>query len=300
MKFDDLREFVSCMRERGDLVDIEGADWDLEIGAITYLSSLTSSKPPCLLFDRIKDYPPGFRVLSTVRNNRAAGRLIYGVDEHLDDDEAVQVWREKLKQYEPVPPVEVASGPVKQNVISGEALDLLKMPWVRWHEHDGGRYMCGTSVVMRDPETGYTNIGSYRFKIVDRNRIVVHIGSGHNGDVIRKRYWSKGQSCPVAICLGQDPAIFIVAGTNLSWGVPEYDFIGWMRGEPVQVTPGVYTDLPIPSTAEIVLEGEMLPPDAGLEIEGPFGEASGYYGGGARPSPITKIHTILYRNEPIV
>ena len=300
MKFNDLREFISCMRQRGELLDIEGADWDLEIGAITYLSSLTSKKPPCILFDHIKDYPPGFRVLTTVRNSREAGRLIYGVDEHLNDDEAVHVWRERLKRYEPVPPVEVASGPVKQNVISGEEVDLLKMPWVRWHEHDGGRYICGTSVVMRDPESGYINLGSYRFKLVDHHRIVVHIGSGHNGDVIRKRYWSKGKSCPVAISLGQDPAIFIVAGTNVSWGVPEYDFIGWMRGEAVEVTPGVYTDLPIPSTAEIVLEGEMLPPEAGLEIEGPFGEASGYYGGGARPSAITKIHTILYRDDPIV
>lgn len=300
MKFHDLREFITCMRERGDLVDIQGADWDLEMGAITYVSSLTAKRPPCLLFDHIKDYPPGFRVLTTVRNNRTAGRLIYGVDEHLDDDEAVRVWRERLKQYAPVPPVEVSSGPVKENVVAGEDVDLFKMPWVRWHEHDGGRYICGTSVIMRDPESGYINVGSYRFKLVDRNRIVVHIGSGHNGDVIRKRYWSKGKSCSVAISLGQDPAIFIVAGTNVSWGTPEYDFIGWMRGGPVEVTRGVYTDLPIPSTAEIVLEGEMLPPEAGAEIEGPFGEASGYYGGGARPSAVTKIHTILYRDDPIV
>jgi hypothetical protein len=63
---------------------------------------------------------------------------------------------------------------------------------------------------------------------------------------------------------------------------------------------GVSTDLPIPATAEVVLEGEMLPPAAGAEIEGPFGEASGYYGGGARPSAITKIHSIIYRDNPII
>jgi len=300
MKFNDLREFIVCMRERGELVEIDKADWDLEIGAITYLSSLTSKKPPCLLFNRIKGYPAGFRVLTTVRHNRMAGRLIYGVDEHLDDDAAVLVWRERMKQYEPVPPVEVATGPVKENVISGDDVDLFKMPWVRWHEHDGGRYVCGTSVIMREPESGYINLGSYRFKLIDRNRIVVHIGSGHNGDVIRKRYWSRGQSCPVAISLGQEPAIFMNAGTSLPWGAPEYDYIGWLRGAPVEVTKGFYTDLPIPATAEIILEGEMLPPDGGSEIEGPFGEASGYYGGGARPSPVTKIHAILYRNDPIV
>ena len=79
--------------------------------SLTFLP-LLAKRPPCILFDHIKDYPPGFRVLTTVRNNRTAGRLIYGVDEHLDDDEAVQVWRERLKQYAPVPPVEVSSGPV--------------------------------------------------------------------------------------------------------------------------------------------------------------------------------------------
>jgi 4-hydroxy-3-polyprenylbenzoate decarboxylase len=300
MMFNDLREFIDCMRVRGDLQEISGADWNLEIGAITYVSSVLAKRPPCILFDQIKDYPSGYRVLTTVRNNRTAGRLIYGVDEQLDDDEAVQVWRERLKQYAPVPPVEVPSGPVMQNINSGDDVDLLKMPWVRWHEHDGGRYMCGTSVVMRDPETAYINLGSYRFKLIDHNRIVVHIGSGHNGDVIRKKYWSKGKSCPVAIVLGQDPAVFIVAGTNVAWGIPEYDFIGWMRGGPVEVTRGVSTDLPIPATAEVVLEGEMLPPSAGAEIEGPFGEASGYYGGGARPSAITKIHSIVYRDNPII
>jgi 4-hydroxy-3-polyprenylbenzoate decarboxylase len=60
-----------------------------------------------------------------------------------------------------------------------------------------------------------------------------------------------------------------------------------MRGAPVEITKGEFTDLPIPASAEVVLEGEMLPPDAGLEVEGPFGEFSGYYGGGARPAPIT-------------
>ena len=187
-----------------------------------------------------------------------------------------------------------------QNIISGDDVDLLKMPWVRWHEHDGGRYMCGTSVVMRDPETAYINLGSYRFKLIDHNRIVVHIGSGHNGDVIRKKYWSKGKSLSGRHRARPGPGPSIVAGTNVAWGIPEYDFIGWMRADPSK-SPTV--SLPIcrfPPPPEVVLEGEMLPPSAGAEIEGPFGEASGYYGGGAWPSAITKIHSIVYRDNPII
>ena len=155
-------------------------------------------------------------------------------------------------------------------------------------------------VVTRDPDSGYINIGSYRYMKVNQNTLVAHIGSGHHGDVIRKKYWEKGKACPVAISLGQDPVLLLAAGTNLPWGSSEYGFAGWLRGEPVEVVKGEYTDLPIPATAEVVLEGDMLPPDQGQEIEGPFGEVSGYYGGGARPAPATKIKSMLFRNEPII
>jgi 4-hydroxy-3-polyprenylbenzoate decarboxylase len=73
-----------------------------------------------------------------------------------------------------------------------------------------------------------------------------------------------------------------------------------MRGAPIEVTSGVVTGLPIPATAELVLEGEMFPPEQRTEIEGPFGEYSGYYGGGARPAPITVIKSVLFRNDPII
>ena len=109
---------------------------------------------------------------------------------------------------------------------------------MRWHEHDGGRYMCATSCVTRDPESGYINVGSYRFMLIDKNTLVVHIGSGHHGDVIRKKYWAQGKPCPIAISLGQDPSIFVAAGTNLAFNEPEYDYTGWLRGAPVEVTPG--------------------------------------------------------------
>ena len=123
--------------------------------------------------------------------------------------------------------------------------------------------MCATSVVTRDPDSGFINVGSYRFMWVNKDTMVAHIGSGHHGDVIRKKYWAKGKPCPAAISLGQDPALLVAAGTNLPWGSSEYGFTGWLRGEPVEVVKGEYTDLPIPATAEVVLEGDMLPPEAG-------------------------------------
>ncbi|MBI2987948.1 MAG: UbiD family decarboxylase [Deltaproteobacteria bacterium] len=299
MKFYDLREFIATLQKLGQIKVVEGASCDLEIGAITELATDLEGHP-AVLFDSIKGFPEGNRVLTNIISDTVRERLIFGVAQELSDREAVIFFKNRLKQYEPVDPKEVGLAPVKENVLRGDEVDLGRIPWPKWHERDGGRYMCATSVVTREPDSGYINIGSYRFMFINKNTIVAHIGSGHNGDVIRKKYWEKGKSCPVAISLGQDPALLLAAGTNLPWGSSEYGFAGWLRGEPVEVARGEYTDLPIPATAEVVLEGDMLPPDQGEEIEGPFGEASGYYGGGARPAPVTKIRSMLFRNKPII
>lgn len=299
--FADLRAFIDEVEARGQLVRVDGADWDLEIGAITELAA-TRPNAPTVLFDSIKGYPPGFRVLTnlTSSTNSLRERLVYGVPLNDSDAEAVYGWKEMLQQVERVPPLEIADGPVKEVVQEGADVNLPELPWMRWHEHDGGRYMCATSSVTRDPDSGVINVGSYRFMMIDRDTMVVHIGSGHHGDIIRRKYWARGQACPISISLGQDPAILFAAGTNLRWGEPEYDYAGWLRGAPVEVTPGVFTGLPIPATAEVVLDAEMLPPEAGTDIEGPFGEASGYYGGGAQTSPLTKVRAIMRRRDPIV
>lgn len=299
--FTDLRAFIQEVDARGQLIRVEGADWDVELGAITEVAA-TRPNPPALLFDHLKGYPSGYRVLTNVLSstNSLRERLIYGMPLDVSDAEAVYAWKERLKNVQPIPPVTVAGGPVKEVVREGDDVDLMEIPWVRWHEHDGGRYMCATSSVTRDPDSGLVNVGSYRFMLIDRNTMVVHIGSGHHGDIIRKKYWERGEACPIAISLGQDPAILIAAGTNLRWGEEEYPYAGWLRNAPVEVTPGVVTGLPVSAHAEVVLEAEMLPPDAGTQIEGPFGEMSGYYGGGARPTPLTKVRAIMRRHDPIV
>ncbi len=299
MIFSDLRDYVGTLEKLGQLKIIEGASCELEIGAITELASFRKNCP-AVLFDSIQGFKKGYRVLTNFVSNRLRERMVFGVSNDLTDPEAVLFWKNRLKEFEPIEPREVKDGPIKENVLLGSDIDLTRFPWPKWHQRDGGPYICATSSVTRDPESEYVNVGSYRYMLLGKNKIVAHIGSGHHGDVIRKKYWAKGKPCPVAISLGQDPALLIAAGTNINWGVSEYGFAGWLRGAPVEITKGAVTDLPIPATAEVVLEGEMLPPGAGTEIEGPFGEFSGYYGGGARPAPITMIKSILYRDDPII
>ncbi|MFC1870606.1 UbiD family decarboxylase domain-containing protein, partial [Chloroflexota bacterium] len=180
--------------------------------------------------------------------------------------------------------------------------DLFKFPTPKWNELDGGRYIgTGTIGITRDPEEGWLNFGSYRTQIQDKSTVTLSMGASHHGNMIRKKYWDKGLSCPVAICCGQDPALFAAsAWEHVSWGVSEYDFAGGLRGEPVMVTRGVTTDLPIPATAEIVIEGEIVPPEVETKIEGPFGEWWGYYGGGRRVMPACRVKSVLYRNNPII
>ena len=299
MLFRDLRDYIATLEKLGELTVIPGANPELEIGAITEIASFRK-KCPAVLFDPIQGFSKGYRILTNFLSNRTRERLVFGVSNDLTDPEAVLYWKNKLKEFSPVEPIEVNDAPIKENVLLGADVDLTRFPWPKWHQRDGGPYICATSCVTRDPESAYINVGSYRFMLLSKNRVVAHIGSGHHGDVIRKKYWAKGKSCPITISLGQEPSLLVAAGTNLSWGVPEYGFSGWMRGAPVEITKGVATDLPIPATAEVVLEGEMLPPTDGMDVEGPFGEFSGYYGGGARPAPVTMIKSILHRNDPII
>ena len=102
----------------------------------------------------------------------------------------------------------------------------------------------------------------------------------------------------MAISVGHDPLIFLAGALEVPYGVCEYDFIGGIQGEPVDVIRGEFTGLPIPATAEIVLEGECVPGPE--KIEGPFGEWTGYYGSSSRPEPIVKIHNVMHRNDPIL
>ena len=166
-------------------------------------------------------------------------RLVFGVADDLTDPEAVLFWKNKLKEFKPVEPIDVENGPVKENVLLGADVDLTRFPWPKWHQRDGGPYICATSSVTRDPESGYINVGSYRFMLLGKNKIVAHIGSGHHGDVIRKKYWAKGKSCPVAISLGQEPVALRGSRHQSELGGSEYGFAGWMRGAPVEVTKGV-------------------------------------------------------------
>lgn len=294
----DLRDFVKAIDEIGELRRLQDVD-PVEVSPITSLSS-TMKPIPAILFDRIKGYKPGCRVLVNMLATLKRCSLIHGISDKLEGGKLVEAWKIKLAKYNPIPPREVADGPVKENVFTGNDVNLLTLPNIRWHQLDFAPYIGTYSpVVMKDPEIGFVNVGMYRVSAYDEQTVGMHLAIGHDGQVIRDRYWERGMSAPVAICLGADPWVIDASTVDLGFGESEYGYAGWLRGKPIEVVKGETTGLPIPATAEVVIEGEIPPPSIEpLRIEGPWGEVEGYYSR-AYPSPIIRVKSICHRDDPI-
>lgn len=303
--FSDLREYIDRCEQEGQLKKIEGADWDLELGVITEIES-QKPNPPMLLFDNIVGYPAGYRVVSNLFANtrRMAWLIGMPLSPHSSETDLVRFWRERIKEgIKLLPPIEVNNGPVKENIQTGDEVDLFKFPVPKWHELDGGRYIgTGNLVIVKDPENGWVNLGTYRVQVHDKSTVTIHMSPGRHGELIAQKYWDKGQACPVAISCGQEPSLWSAASHSVHQNIDEYSWAGWLRGAAVTVTEGVVTGLPIPATAEIVLEGDFLPPETALLPEGPFGEWPGHYGEGRRGgcAPVVKVKSVMHRNNPII
>jgi 4-hydroxy-3-polyprenylbenzoate decarboxylase len=303
--YDGFRSFLEDCRRIGEVVDIYDADWDLEIGTLTEATAENIVSPAMLMFDRIKGYPPGFRVASLPMGSPRRVALIVGLPPDRPKLELVRMMARKISTVELIPPVTVADGPVLQNVMKGADVDMLRFPSLRSHAGDGGRYIgTGDSLINRDPETGYVNVGTYRMQLHDRNTLGLWMSPGQQGRLICQRYWDKGEACPVVATFGGDPLIFLTSHIKFPWGQPELGYAGGLRGRPIEVIEGPLTCLPIPATAEVAIEGEVPPPSIEARDEGPFGEWPGYYSGGTigtgEQQPIIRIKAVYYRNDPIL
>jgi 4-hydroxy-3-polyprenylbenzoate decarboxylase len=297
---EDLREFIKRIKELGELRTIEGAHWDLEIGSATYLAAKASSSP-ALLFDRVPGYPAGYRILANPYSNDRRLALTLGLPLEASRLELVRKVRERLNEpFKPVPPVVVKDGPVMQNVFTDDQVDLFKFPTPKWLSLDGGRYLgTGDTIIARDPDEGWVNVSTQRLQVHDKCTATIFSEPGKHLAMIREKYWARGQNCPMAVTCGGHPIYICAGGLRIPWGVSEYEWLGWWRKKSVEVIKGPTTGLPIPADAEIVLEGEMVPPGAETRMEGPFSEWTGHYSP-ARPEPAFKVKSILHRNDPII
>jgi 4-hydroxy-3-polyprenylbenzoate decarboxylase len=200
-----------------------------------------------------------------------------------------------------IPPKIVDRGPVTENIIEGDDIDVLaKFPVPRFYPLDGGRYIGTTGfLVTQDPETGWTNLGTYRMQVLEKDHVGAQVLKGKHADLHLAKYRTMGKMMPIAAVIGGNPLLFLLSSTTVGAGESEYDVAGALRGEPIEVIKSDLTGLLIPATAEIVLEGEMDP--NALREEGPFGEYTGYYSGSAKQEfkkPFFKVRRILHRDNP--
>ena len=278
MPYEDLREWLRDVEKRGELKKFSGASWDLEMSSMTdMLQKEKKLLMPAVLFDDVPRFPSGFRTLFSL--TASPWRLAHTLglpEDQLDRLSLVRNWRDKSRTLKAIPPKMVKTGPVGENVDTGDAIDLYKFPVPMCHDLDGGRYI-GTicAMVQKDPDEGWVNLGTYRGMVVDRNHVAFHAVEAQHGRSIANKYFARGQTMPVAVAIGVDPALYCASSQPMTgWGVSEYDFAGGIKGEPIEVFEGV-SGLPLPARAEIIIEGECRPGE--FVDEGPFGEFHGYY-----------------------
>jgi UbiD family decarboxylase len=297
----DLRGFIKQVEDIDALRRIDGADPNCEIGGITEVAAGTADCP-ALLFDRIKGHAPGFRVFTNATTTPQRAALALGIDPALKPLDALKAWMKKRQTLAPQTPKVVTDAAFLANSLTGKAVDMAALPAPQWHRKDGGPYIgSGSIVVMRDPETGWINASIYRVQVHGPDRVTIQFDHlGRHGAIIAKKYWDRGEPCPLAVVNGPDPALFIAGFEYLPDGQSEYDFAGAIKGEPIEVFEAPVTKLPVPANAEIVLEGMLLPMTQETLPEGPFGEFTGYYAAEARPAPVMVVKAIHHRDDPVL
>ena len=295
----DIRDFIAKCEEEGVLQKIKAeVDWDLEISHIAKLNE--EREGPALLFENVKGCEGAVLVGAFSTDKRLAIALQKPTHYTLCD--LAREWKDIMrKTKEVIPAQEVKVGPVMENIVEGEDVDLSKLPAPRFYEKDGGRYI-GTAafMIIRDPETQMINMGIYRMQLLDEKSTGIQLLKGKRGERILGKYRKMGKPMPVAIVIGCDP-IYLMAGSVMIEGASQFDIVGTLRGTPSEVIISDLTGLPLPARAEIVLEGEVDPDD--LRDEGPFGEYTGYYSDEWRekiPKPAVRVRRVLYRNNPIL
>lgn len=298
MKIVDQRQWIAMLEDTGELARVKvQVDWSGEIGAIC--RRVLNAQGPALLFEHVVGHERTWcsKLFTGSLGTPARVSLAMTGEKDVPRRELADRFRRALRAG--MPPTVVSTGPVKENVLRGTAVDLFQLPVPLWHPLDGGRYintMCG--VVTRDPDTGFLNVGTYRGVISDPRRIatLLLLGAGWGEHFVK--YSDRGQEMPVAVVYGWDPLMDMCAGSQIPHDVSEWDVVGALRGEPVPLVKCEMSDILVPASAEIVVEGFVSSDPGTFLMEGPFGEYPGTYGE-PRPRPVIRVECITHRDDPV-
>ena len=295
-----LRTWVRDLEQAGQLRRIGAlVDWNEEIGALARIN--LSMGGPALLFENIKDYQSGrcTKFLTCGMSNRQQVLIMLDLPAATSDRAIVRHLKEVYRK--PVAPVLVDSGPVQENVLKGNEIDLFEFPVPKWHHLDGGRFIdtfCG--VVTRDSVTGRGNVGLYRGQLLERDKIgKLLIPTQGWGDHFA-RHREEMKPMPVAVVHGWHDVLPFCGGSPFQKEICEWDMMGAILRQPVELVKCQTVDLEVPANAEIVVEGYLDPNPETFMNEGPFGEYPGYCGGTPSPKPVLRVTAITHRHDPVL
>jgi UbiD family decarboxylase len=302
--FGDLRGWIAALKAHDELAEIDAeVDWNIELGTIMRLAQGPGTGR-AMLFNNIKDYnKPNSRcrrVFGSALNNYRRIAIMLGLPPDTHPRELVKISRNVLEGT--IAPRIVNTGPVKENIVTGKDVDLYEFPVPYWNRLDGGRYLITyAGVVSKDPTTGVMNVGVYRGMLAERDKIPILMWRAqHIGHHVTAWLAAGHKEMPIAVAIGWEPSLGFCAGSPVPKGICEYDVMGALRGEPVELVKCETVDLHVPAAAEIVIEGYLgLEPESYM-MEGPYAEFTGYLASERSPKPTIRVTAITHRHDPIL
>ncbi|HLC26123.1 MAG TPA: UbiD family decarboxylase [bacterium] len=286
----DLRSFLSQLAKMGDreIVRVR-REVDPRFELNTVVAKLEQEgKYPAVYFGKVK----GSRIPVVTNLCSTYEKLALALDTKLD----TLVEEYAARERRPVATRTVSNAPVKETILTGEKADLGILPIPTHNALDGGPYISSGIGITKDPETGRQNAGVYRHMVYGSQTMGVYMVRAHHIFYLWRRYSERQEEMDIAIALGHHPALMLGAISRHPGAGGELEVAGALLGEPLEVVPAETVDLLVPASAEIIVEGKIIPGE--LHEEGPFGEWPRYYTSFG-PQPYMRVTAITMRRDPI-
>jgi 2,5-furandicarboxylate decarboxylase 1 len=283
----DLRTYLDAVKRRKPdefQVVTQEVDPAFEITAIVVKLEREAKKRPVLLFEKVKG--TRFPVLTNLHASRS--RLAAAM--RCAPDQMLRTYLAAMDK--PIPPREVAKGPVKDVILKGDQIDLHDLPQIVHHEGDAGVYLTSAISFAKDPASETWNCAYNRLMIKGRDTTSIHLTLGKHLWEFQRIAEARGEPLPVAFAIGVHPAIALGSLAIGSIDEDERAIMGALLGEPLELVKCETSDVLVPAHAEMVIEAEILP--GARTPEGPFGEFTGY-SLGQRDREVVKVKAITHR-----
>ena len=223
--------------------------------------------------------------------------LALGVDPGTPKSEILHRFRSRIANPLSTVAVGREDAPVKQVIHTDGGIDLNKLPIVHHAEKDSGKYISVGCLVVRDPDTGILNVGMYRHELQGTNRLGCMFNPAHHAGYIYRRCRELGKRMEAVLFIGHHPAAILGTLVHGAMDVDEFELMGALMDEPLEVVAAETVDLPVPAFAEIAIEGYLDPAEE--TNDGPFAEYTGFYGPAKDPIGLMQVTAITMRSDAI-